>query len=747
MNTDTSNTLFDLAYKFVNETNSTIFLTGKAGTGKTTFLQYVKKNCIKNIMVVAPTGVAAINAGGVTMHSFFQLPFGPYVANAQRGFGMNENIVDRHTLVSKLRISNEKRKIIEELELLIIDEVSMLRCDMLDAMDTILQYIRRKQKPFGGVQVLFIGDLHQLPPVVKDNEKELFTDHYKSPFFFHAHVFQQLRPVFIELKKIYRQKEQSFIDLLNHVRNNNLTNDDYELLDSKYDPNFYDSENKYITLCSHNYKADTINQRELERLQNPLFEFKGEIKNEYNENALPTPLVLQFKVGCQVMFIKNDSSPEKKYYNGKLATITEMKNEKIVVKFQNENDTFEVSRETWDNITYVLDGEKNEINEKVIGQYTQYPLRLAWAITIHKSQGLTFDYAIIDAGDSFSAGQVYVALSRCTSFDGIVLRTPISRKALPSDLRIFEFHAQEMPEQELNTQLQNEREVYDAQRLLQVFDWRKMQDSVHHLQIGITSTQRLRNDEVSNKFVEQLSISINKQVDMVSKFNQIASDLLNEIAFSGDVSQLKIRTSKAIIFFTNEILHEFILSLHEYVKTLLPKTKAKRILEIIGETEQTWWIKLKSLEQLRLKGELLLDENLHKARPALHLTEKTAEEKSNRIKKQKPEKGSSFKETFAYYSSGKTIEEIATLRALAVSTIESHLCEFIRTGELGIEAFLTENEIEAIRYGYNQAEKYSTTEIKAILLDKYSHGQLKMGIAYLFFKNKIKAKEVKEIVL
>jgi uncharacterized protein YpbB/nucleoside-triphosphatase THEP1 len=734
MSTNT-NSLFDIAYHYVNETSCPIFLTGKAGTGKTTFLQHVKNNCAKNIMVVAPTGVAAINAGGVTMHSFFQLPFGPYVPFVSRGFGINEQVVDRHTLLSKLRFGSQKKKAIEELDLLIIDEVSMLRSDLLDAMDTILQYVRKKKSPFGGVQVLFIGDLHQLPPVVKDDEKNVLDEHYQSPFFFHAKVFEQIQPIFIELKKIYRQKEQQFIDLLNHVRNNNLQDDDYALLDQKYDPHFIDTENKYITLCSHNYKADALNEQELGKIKSALFSYQGEIKNDFSERSLPCPMQLQFKVGSQVMFIKNDSSIEKRFYNGKLATIVQLTHDSISVKFRGEPDIYEVQKETWKNITYVIDTDKNEINEKVVGEFVHFPLKLAWAITIHKSQGLTFEHAIIDAGDSFAAGQVYVALSRCTSLNGLVLRTPISRRVLPTDTRIFAFQKIEKNEHELATQLNNEREVYEAQRILTVFDWQKMQEAFFTLQSKVMSLAKLNQDAKVLLYLKKIGEALQHQKNLIKKFNEIAHNLLHDISIHGDATLLKKRTSKAIVYFTNDILQALILPLHECLQHLLTKSNAKKILDTIIDVEQTWWSKLKNLEQLSLNGELLCAAELHKLRPTLQVDKE-------KVKKEKKEIGNSAKESFAYFASGKSIEEIAKLKNLALSTIEGHLCEFIRTGELGIENFLNENQLATIKYGYNKANVHSTSEIKAILEDKYSYRELKMGITYLFFIKEIEPKVI-----
>ena len=362
---DSSNHIFQMAVQFVNQTSKHIFLTGKAGTGKTTFLKYIKENSFKKTAVVAPTGVAAINAGGVTMHSFFQLPFGPYLPTMRNEW--NSNVTNQQTLFKNIRFNNDKRELLRELELLIIDEVSMVRADMLDAVDAILRHFRQQPLlPFGGVQVLYIGDLFQLPPVVNNDEWEnILKHHYRSPFFFDAHAMSQVQPVLIELKKIYRQNEAGFISILNNIRDKKTSAQDLEQLHKHYKPGFHAPENEhYIILTTHNNKASDINQNKLRKLPGKLFEFKGELVGDFNEKALPAEMFLQLKVGAQVMFIKNDKGELRRYYNGKIGAISKIENDKIYVQFAEEKNEMEIEKETWKNIRYNYNKEKDNIDEQ-----------------------------------------------------------------------------------------------------------------------------------------------------------------------------------------------------------------------------------------------------------------------------------------------------------------------------------------------------------------------------------------------
>ena len=446
------NTIFQFAADSLNYSNRSVFLTGKAGTGKTTFLKYIRQNTNKQTAVVAPTGVAAINAGGVTIHSLFQIPFTPYIP-APQGFTRNSGLMDRNSLLGHIRMNRERREMLQKLELLIIDEISMVRCDVLDAVDAVLRSARsRHNEPFGGIQVLYIGDMFQLPPVASDTEWNILSQYYRSPYFFDSRVVHEQPPVYIELDKIYRQNEQQFINVLNKVRNNAMDKAGFDLLESRFDPWFeQDKDDKYIVLTTHNYKADAINVEEMKRLKASSRTYQATIDGDFNDKSYPADALLQLKEGAQVMFIKND--PDKRYFNGKIGVVTRLEDSAVFVQCKGENEEIEVKPERWDNIRYSLNNEEATLGH-VIGYFKQLPLRLAWAITIHKSQGLTFEKAVIDAGAAFAAGQVYVALSRCTSLQGIILRSPIINSALFTDERINRFAKNKNSTDQLPIELQ-----------------------------------------------------------------------------------------------------------------------------------------------------------------------------------------------------------------------------------------------------------------------------------------------------
>jgi hypothetical protein len=452
------NNIFELAYRFVTETQENIFLTGKAGTGKTTFLKYLQSNVSKNMVIAAPTGVAAINAGGVTLHSLFQLPLHPFLPTAN----------NRQQLLKNIRFQKQRLSLLRKIELLVIDEISMVRCDVLDAIDCILKSVRRNHHTaFGGVQVLFIGDLYQLPPVAKNDEWKILNEYYTSPFFFDSIAVKEQPPLLIELKKIYRQKEENFVHLLNKVRNNQMELEDYEELNNRYLPGFApQAHEKYITLTSHNKQADAINHNRLYQLNNIAYNYPARIEGDFPENIFPADATLVLKEGTQVMFIKNDNVG-KRYFNGKIGVIAALAGDSITVNCDGE--LIKVEQDVWENTRYTINRSDERLEQQVLGRFYQYPLRLAWAITIHKSQGLTFDKMMVDAAASFSSGQVYVALSRCTSLDGIVLLSKIPATAIRSNEQVNTAHAAMAPKGSLAERFEGARQVFTLQLLTQIF--------------------------------------------------------------------------------------------------------------------------------------------------------------------------------------------------------------------------------------------------------------------------------------
>ncbi|MBP7182924.1 MAG: AAA family ATPase, partial [Flavobacterium sp.] len=392
--------------RFINQTHRSVFLTGKAGTGKTTLLREIIQTTHKNTVVVAPTGIAALNAGGVTIHSMFQLPFGGFIPdNSSPQFSENTKFETKATLRRHFKMSGLKKSVIRNMELLIIDEVSMLRADLLDAMDYMMQTIRKKNIAFGGVQVLYIGDLLQLPPVIRDEEWRTLKTYYKGKFFFHSHVVQQNPPLYIELSKIFRQTDDTFISVLNNLRNNEISQQDIQTLNQYVKPDFDLKTNKgFITLTTHNNKADTMNAQALEDLDGKLATYKPEITGDFPEKIFPVEEQLQLKVGAQIMFVKNDLSFDKHYFNGKMGVIKSLSSQEILVHFPEENKTIEVEKYEWQNIRYKVDETTKEIEEEVLGSFVHYPIKLAWAITVHKSQGLTFDKAALDVSQVFLPG-------------------------------------------------------------------------------------------------------------------------------------------------------------------------------------------------------------------------------------------------------------------------------------------------------------------------------------------------------
>jgi hypothetical protein len=728
---DELNELFRLASEMVNHTSKSLFVTGKAGTGKTTFLRYVKENTAKNTIVAAPTGVAAINAGGTTLHSLFQLPLEPFIPN--REGGRPSNI---------FRINKSKIDMLVELELLVIDEVSMLRADILDAVDFSLRHFRRSDSPFGGVQMLYIGDMFQLPPVVKDYERGMLAEHYKSPFFFHSKALMRSPPVYIEFKKIYRQNEQSFIDILNKIRNGAITAEELAVLNRRYNPGFGIPKDKnYVVLSTHNYLADRINKAEMDKLRGEEKIFTGTIKGTFSETSYPTDIELRVKIGAQVMFIRNDS--ERRYYNGKIGIVTGFDDKSILVLPEGSDMEIEVASEVWKNVRYTLNKEKNTIEEEELGSFEQFPIRPAWAITIHKSQGLTFERAIIDAGQAFAAGQVYVALSRCTSLEGIVLYSMITPESIKTDHEVMEFAKKEKNTDEINRILSVERPKYLRRKLLDAFDWVPAANLSASF-LSLVTNGAFPDKEASYRLAADIKTKIREQEDVAAKFREQLNRLIDKTEKTGDSSELKDRTQKAAKYFYGELTRNVISPLDSLLDFLARMSRVKQYymeLKSIVEGFENFAARLKRLRY----GDIPLTEGMEfeadKPKKADDGKPKKADDEKPKKKsaKPKPEKGSSQRVSLEMLRSGKSIAEIAEERALTRGTIEGHLNVFVLDGEVAIEEIVSDEKIKVILPLVDGMDELSTlSEIKQALGDSFSYGEIRAVLNHSIYTKKIK---------
>ncbi len=558
------------AMEFAINTDRSLFITGKAGTGKTTFLRNFRKETNKQIAVVAPTGVAAINAGGTTIHSFFQLPFTPFKPTPAW----------QSQLISQIKMSKPRRNVIRELEVLIIDEISMVRADVLDAIDVVLKTIRHRQnEPFGGVQMILIGDMHQLSPVAKTNEWSLISDYYKSVYFFDSHVIQKHPPIYIEFDKIYRQSDNQFIKVLNEVRNNSLSEEGANLLKRRYNCNFTPLPNDhYITLTTHNYSADYINRIELDKLSTPIHEFHARVNGTFPENAFPIEHVLELKEGAKVMFIKNDTETPRRFYNGKIGVVSAIEDDIITVECPGDDYQITVPTLTWENIRYNTNKETNTIEEEIIGTFEHVPLRLAWAITIHKSQGLTFEKAVIDAGKAFSPGQVYVALSRCRSLEGIVLKSPINTESISVDKQVIEFSSLKPDIAYISHELECARKEFETSMLLQLYVFNHIYNSAKSWYRATEGEEQSFNEETL-PFVKE----INKQLEHINEIGDKFRIQLNQIVGKEDVNKeyLSNRLKSSSLYFA-EKLDVLMNSLKKSPATTDSRTNAKLYDEAIS---------------------------------------------------------------------------------------------------------------------------------------------------------------------
>lgn len=536
-----------LAWQFIENTGTHLFLTGKAGTGKTTFLRKLKSESPKRMIVLAPTGIAAINAGGVTIHSFFQLPFAPYVPESS--FSSKDG-----TPQYRFRFGKEKINIMRSIDLLVIDEISMVRADLLDSVDAVLRRFRDRTKPFGGVQLLMIGDLQQLAPVVKDEEWQMLNKYYDTPYFFSSQALKQTEYCTLELKTVYRQSDGAFLQLLNCIRENRCDDKVLDTLNRRYIPNFDPcKEEGYIRLVTHNYQAQRINDRELEQLPGRSFAFRATIDGKFPEYSYPTDEVLELKRGAQIMFVKNDSSGDHRFYNGMIGEVTDVNANTIEVRSKDSDERFVLQQEEWTNAKYVLDEETKEITEDIEGVFKQYPVKLAWAITIHKSQGLTFERAIIDASASFAHGQTYVALSRCRTLEGLVLSAPLSARAIISDSAVDSFTTDARSNEPDENRFRTLQQTYFLELLSGLFDFLPMEQALRRY-------IRLVDEHLYKLFPKQLAEYKEELVRFNEKVTKIAQKFSLQYTRLIDASQdymtddtLQARIHSGAEYFKNEI--------------------------------------------------------------------------------------------------------------------------------------------------------------------------------------------------
>ncbi|WP_447951847.1 helix-turn-helix domain-containing protein [Chryseobacterium koreense] len=666
-------------FNLVEHTNRSIFLTGKAGTGKTTFLNDFVLKTKKKHIVVAPTGIAAINAGGVTIHSMFGLPPRTFLPTTERIDGnLAMNIAD---LMHHFKYRKDKLKLLREIEIIIIDEVSMLRADVLDMMDFSLRHVRRNQQKFGGVQMLFIGDLYQLPPVVRD--EHILSQYYQSPFFFESLALKEIPLITIELTTVYRQKDEKFLDILNEIRDGEIRDIDFDALNERYIPDFEPTDEPYVYLTSHNRMADEINQKKLAELPGKTFSFNAEIVGNFNENQYPNDEVLELKIGAQIMFIRNDASGERRYFNGKLAEVVDLDEKEITVVIDGDEESYVLKKEIWEQKKYSLDSEKN-ITEDVLGSFKQYPIRLAWAVTIHKSQGLTFDRLIIDAGKSFASGQVYVALSRCRTLEGIVLKSKITPEVIFADRRVSKFqdetHANERIEEILNA----EKYDYSIGKVLNRLDCKWFIFSLDQWNRSARSAKAIDKDKVNFLF-SAIRPEIEHLIGIFEKFEKVIRQKTQRfILGTEDWNEVEIKSKGAVNFFFKNVNEKVFSPLLDFYA----ENKGSKGLKQYNEDFRVF---VDDLEDYLndLKKVYLLETLLFDAENDVKVTTKISKVPSHIL-------------SFQLFEEGKTIPEIARERGLVTETIFGHLSRFASQGILDLNRIFDKEKIKIFEEEFRQ---------------------------------------------
>ncbi len=686
------------AWDFVERTGVSIFLTGKAGTGKTTFLKEVMKNSAKTAVVVAPTGVAAINAGGVTIHSFFQISPAPYIPGAET----RDNYA----------FSKHKLRVIRSIDLLVIDEISMVRADLLDAIDNALRKYRRDSRPFGGVQLLMIGDLQQLAPVVTPCDEEILRDHYSTPYFFGSRALSQIPYVTIRLEKVFRQQNLDFVELLNHVRDNRLTDSDRRMLNGRLNPAFIpDKESGYIRLTTHNSSADSYNENQLRKLPSNPVRYRAQIKGTFPELAYPTAEELVIKPGAQVMFVKNDTAA-REYYNGLIGHVVRADDHSATIRVPGRQTPIEVTPQVWENSKYKVNEQTNTIETEVQGTFTQMPLRLAWAITIHKSQGLTFDRVIIDAGASFAPGQVYVALSRCRTLEGLVLATPIAEDSLRPDPAVAEYilHQAEAAEKSVGM-LEGIKGDYYRQLLTELFTFRDIATREESLSRQVYSNYR-HSYPGESADLERIARDLRSRVIEVSdKWTALIRTSPLPLLTS---EEFLLRVRKSAVYFYNTLIEVFgnVIQRCEKIKTDNKRANS-RVAELTLDLKQSVLARLYLLRDINEYGYTVSNYLGSKQQAWMKATRDPAEEAKARRREEKesqrkakakeratrqprPAKESTYDITYRLFRQGLSREDIARERGLTTTTISSHLLKFIQNGTLTVEEVLPAVAINAI---------------------------------------------------
>lgn len=740
-----------LAAQFVNSTDRHVFLTGKAGTGKTTFLRQLSRSTHKSHVILAPTGIAALNAKGVTIHSQFLLPFGTFLPDRNLPMDLpgGANFYTQQTLVRRHPLNAKRRDVLRNIDLLIIDEVSMLRADLLDAIDARMRFVKRNyREPFGGVQLLMIGDMYQLPPIVKDHEWSKMRDYYRSQHFFEAVALRESGFVYVELDKIFRQQDDVFISILNNLRDNRVTAADIQ----KLNEHFLEEKKvpkDVITLTTHNRKADEINRKALDDLGGDNFFFQADVKDDFPDNLFPVAESLELKNGARVMFVKNDAEGDA-YYNGKLATVTSIDEDEIEVLMDGATEPYVLKQEKWENKKYTVDEKVKDLKEEVIGEYYQYPIKLAWAITVHKSQGLTFEKAVIDVGQAFAPGQVYVALSRLTSLDGLILRTKIDPSVVSTDEQVVEFSHTKDRQQPLDVILKQDQANFLNRMLSETFDFSGVVKAIEailkkHETVGQFEDAEMRSaldviasnikSEMANtqKFVQQLRFCLQEN-DHERLLNRIEKGSKYYIEFVENNIKLLLKHIEEVKQFSRTKTYSDALAEIDLIlmKNWEQMDKARDVAEAIIQGKEIKKNLERDTERNLLRRKLATDAEKEAEKNPKNTKTKTGKRRKAKGERgSAPEKGATYEITYGLAKESLSIAEIAKKRDLKTSTIEGHIAKGIEAGEVDINKFMEEDDRETIAMVIKENPKENSSFVYGKLKGEYSYGQIRMVQAFL----------------